>query len=172
MNILYSYIHSCILFLLILCRVTIYCISPRVFVYLVTELPVEKPDFSDRVKTDLDSPTHFYTPPNFGPANVTLLPGINYFYHGGEPTVDISVPGEPYLAVGTHTITTVIADTELSSTSFSTLTVIGIFEEEKISSLLTEIFIYLLFEYIMNAFLSQEYMNIDGLYSQVINHYI
>ena len=91
----------------------------------VTELPVNCPDFSDTVTTDPDSNTHTFETPSFGPNDVTVLSSINaYFYHG-TLTVSVTVPGEPDLPIGNHTITTVIADDVLQRNCSSTLTVQG-----------------------------------------------
>ena len=95
----------------------------------VTELPVICPDYTDtvvEVSTDPDSAFYAYTAPEVDPDEVMQLSSQTYYYHNSL-TVETTVPGEPNLGVGTHTVTTEISDGVLTKTCTYTIIVTGNF---------------------------------------------
>ena len=91
---------------------------------VVTELPVDCPGIPETVNADPE--TNIYTLPYFGPDDVTLSSGIEfYFPHPYGTDFGVIISPSNHLIVGTNTITTVISDDELSKTCVSTTTVTG-----------------------------------------------
>ena len=91
---------------------------------VVTELPVDCPGFPETVNADPE--TNIYKLPSFGPDDVTLSSGIEfYFPHPFGTDFVVIISPSNHLIVGTNTITTVISDDELSKTCVSTITGTG-----------------------------------------------
>ena len=96
-------------------------LTPLSPILVVTELPVDCPDFPETVNADPG--TNVYKLPSFGPDDVTLSSGIEfYFPHPFGTDFVVIISPSNHLIVGTNTITTVISDDELSKTCVSTVT--------------------------------------------------
>eukprot|EP00057_Strongylocentrotus_purpuratus_P009960 XP_011664434.1 PREDICTED: uncharacterized protein LOC105438390 [Strongylocentrotus purpuratus] len=96
----------------------------------LTELPVNCPDLSRTVATDIGLPTYSYTP-SIEASDVTKSTS-GYRYHGGAVSVDPTMAIGSKLDVGTHPDTVLISDEVLSKTCIGFIVVQGrLFELRK-----------------------------------------
>ena len=94
----------------------------------MTELPVQCPNYTSTIRTfEADDVTGTYTfeEPSFGPSDVTDLPDVMYFRHGGAYIVNFSIAVGTDLPVESHSLVTSISDEELSLDCSSSIRVVG-----------------------------------------------
>ena len=99
------------------------CFTFVIILIAVMELPIECPNLN--LTTESDQGTYIFTSPDYGTNDVTLLPDIMYYPHGGSYAVNFSIAHGTSLGVGSHNLTTTIFDNELAKVCSSKITVEG-----------------------------------------------